>query len=100
MLAHDSKKVHNQEELLQLTIMKLELNEGEFTLKYGRDNLICLECNTLDTKLKAMARKKEFRGSNIWVDDDKTKREIEVQKWIRYTAKRMGKRKPSKGRIL
>lgn len=49
--------------------------------------MICLEFDKLESKLKAMEYKQNFKGLNIWIDDDHTKREIEIQKWLRRVAK-------------
>lgn len=44
--------------------------------------MICIECEDLEEKIKIMKRKNVLKGSDIKVEEDHTKREIEVQKWM------------------
>lgn len=82
----DRKKKLSQEDLFRISVEKLKIRDDEVELKFGRENMICIKFNSLEAKLKAFERKKEFRDSNIWLDDDHTRREIWIQKWLRFGA--------------
>lgn len=54
-----------------------------------RGYLITLDL--LDTKKEIMAQKSKLKGSNIWINDDLTPRQVETQKWLKNLAKELQK---------
>ena len=43
---------------------------------------ICLKLYNMESKLEILGRKKILRGQKIWLGDNWTPREAEVQNWI------------------
>lgn len=44
---------------------------------------IVFEMLIKEAKIMLMERKKNLKGTNLWLDDDHTERELKVQAWIR-----------------
>lgn len=61
-------------------------------MKYEGQNKISIEFRTIEEKLLALEQRKNLKGTGIWVDDDHTRREIEIQKWLRAVAEREKKK--------
>lgn len=66
---------------------KVHLDTHNYRVQRKRGNIFTIHFKKLEGKLAVMREKKELKGTNIWIDDDHTKREIEIQKWIRRIAK-------------
>lgn len=66
---------------------KLNVNVRKTQVRYENDKVICVEFESLEEKLNAMEKRRNLKGSGIWVDDDHTRREIEIQKWLREKAR-------------
>lgn len=47
-----------------------------------------LRIKDLRDKVEVMRKKGKMRGSDVWIDDDLTLRELKVQKWLRREAER------------
>ncbi|KAK0158037.1 hypothetical protein PV327_011234, partial [Microctonus hyperodae] len=63
------------------------------------NNILRIRMKEMSEKVKLMKIKGNMRGSNIWIDDDLTTREIEIQKWLKKEAEaeeKRGKREASK----
>lgn len=61
-------------------------NRGNTMLKHERGGLIVMKFKELNEKLEMMTRRRELKGTNIWIKDDSTKREKEVQNWLTEVA--------------
>ncbi|KAK0178568.1 hypothetical protein PV327_007446 [Microctonus hyperodae] len=60
-----------------------------------KDNMVRIRIREMSDKVELMRTKGKMKGSDIWIDDDLTSREIEVQKWLRKEAEKeekMGRR--------
>ncbi|KAK0176910.1 hypothetical protein PV328_001008, partial [Microctonus aethiopoides] len=51
-----------------------------------RDNMLRIRLKDMADKLDSMRKKGMMRGSDIWIDDDPTHRETQIQKWLRRVA--------------
>lgn len=70
----------------------MKIEEGKYKVKYEGQNKISIEFRTIEEKLLALEQRENLRGTGIWVDDDHTRREIEIQKWLRAVAEREKKK--------
>lgn len=55
---------------------------------------IVLQLRSLGNKIRILRRRRNLRnlfGYNLWLDDDLTAREVEVQKWLQEEAERLGR---------
>lgn len=68
---------------------------GKTTKKFESGRLVVARFKDRFEKLEMMRKKKELKGTDIWIKDDLTKREKEVQKWLWEVAeneKKLGRR--------
>lgn len=84
--AFDDKKNYTPNELLELFVSKLNLDRGQFIILFERENKLSLRFNDFEEKLKAMTNKEVLREKNISLEDDHTRREVHIQKWLRSLA--------------
>ncbi|KAK0167960.1 hypothetical protein PV327_001808 [Microctonus hyperodae] len=61
------------------------------------DNVVTVRMKDMADKVELMRRKGRMKGSDIWIEDDLTMRENEVQKWLRSEAN-MEERKGNQAR--
>ncbi|KAK4875503.1 hypothetical protein RN001_011925 [Aquatica leii] len=84
-LEKNNKEVNEMKEKLRKTTEKWKRKFEEMGEKMG----------TFEDKLDVWKQKTRLRGTNIYLDDDMTRREIEIQKKIRYEASKMKKEEKS-----
>ncbi|KAK4880921.1 hypothetical protein RN001_004240 [Aquatica leii] len=53
------------------------------------ERVMLVRMGTFEDKLDVLKQKKRLRGTSIYLDDDMTRREIDIQKKIRYEASKM-----------
>ncbi|KAK0080915.1 hypothetical protein PV326_007927 [Microctonus aethiopoides] len=83
------KKLNDSELLKELKESELgkkkHLRENDWTWEM-RDNMLRIRLKDMADKLDSMRKKGMMRGSDIWIDDDPTHRETQIQKWLRRVA--------------
>ncbi|KAK0076913.1 hypothetical protein PV326_010444 [Microctonus aethiopoides] len=75
-------------DMIQEVRRRLGIEKERIRIKYEGENKANIEFKQMEDKLEALRNKKELIGTNIWIGDDHTRREISIQKWIRETARR------------
>ncbi|XP_043472677.1 uncharacterized protein LOC122505246 [Leptopilina heterotoma] len=79
----DTDKNYSPDELLELFMSTFNLDRTDFIITFQRDNKLALTMNSFDTKLKVLRNKELLREKFISIDDDHTRREVHIQKWLR-----------------
>lgn len=76
----------NDREIVEIVQEKLECENEAIVVKFVKEGLVGLECDCLETRMRMFQNKHKLKGSDIWMEDDHTKREIRIQRWIRGRA--------------
>ncbi|KAK4886160.1 hypothetical protein RN001_002431 [Aquatica leii] len=76
--------------------LKKDLNIEKTVIETRKlaERVMLVKMGTFEDKLDVWKQKRRLRGTSIYLDDDMTRREIDIQKKIRYEASKMkGERK-------
>lgn len=85
---------NGEENMIQFVCEKLGIGADEIIIKYEGEQKANIEFAKMEDKIEALKNKGKLRGSSIWIEDDHTRREIYIQKWLREVARkerRMGR---------
>lgn len=77
-----------EEDMIKEVCKRLKIEEKKIRVKYEGEKKANIEFKQMEDKMEALRNKRKLMGTNIWIGDDHTKREISIQKWLRETARR------------
>lgn len=58
---------------------RVRIDRQRCKINFRKRNVCCIEFMNPEEKLQAMRAKKNLRGTDIWLDDDLIKREVEIK---------------------
>lgn len=87
MILRNRKEVEfESEKMLNRARRELIVDRRKIKVIYEGERKLNIEFETLDEKLNALMNRRHLKGSDIWIEDDRIRMEIEVQKWLRSIA--------------
>lgn len=81
------RKYKEKEEVMDEMEKRFRIRFEIERIRFRKNKQIIIECTSEREKNNILERRKIMKGTGIWIREEKTKRELEVEIWIRRKAK-------------
>ncbi|XP_053596220.1 uncharacterized protein LOC128668079 [Microplitis demolitor] len=84
---YENGMYRRKEDVMEVMERRLKVRIEPMRVKFQKGRQIIIESANEKEKRDILGRRKIMKGTGVWVGEEKTSRELEVERWIRRKAK-------------